>query len=173
MGREKARLKLGRRTLLGHVRANAAGLGVPIRVIRKDLVRRCGPLGGIFTALKTTRKPSVLFLACDMPFVSLTLIRKLVTAFDGKRSVFTVADGLAGFPFILPQAELPTVRRRVETKQQSLQGLAAALLARRVPVSRQAVFNINSPADLARAKELLRTRAHPKSEARNPKEAQR
>ena len=69
MGRDKSRLKLGRRTMLGHIRAEAKTLGLPVRVIRRDLVPRCGPLGGIFTALKTTSADGVLFLACDMPFI--------------------------------------------------------------------------------------------------------
>src|SRR5688500_2993407 len=62
MGRAKARLRLGNRTLLGWVRRNAAALGLPVRVIRRDLVRRCGPLGGIYSALKTTKAFAVLFL---------------------------------------------------------------------------------------------------------------
>src|SRR2546430_17716334 len=75
MGRDKSRLKLGRRTLLGHIRAEAKTLGLPVRVIRRDLVPRCGPLGGIYTALKSTRADGVLFLACDMPFVRAALLK--------------------------------------------------------------------------------------------------
>ena len=73
LGRDKARVRLGRRTLLAHVRRAAKELGLPVRVIRRDLVPRCGPLGGVFTALKTSRADAELFLACDMPFVSASL----------------------------------------------------------------------------------------------------
>ena len=75
MGRDKARLRLNGRTLLAQVRDAAQTLGCPVRVIRRDLVTRCGPLGGVFTALKTSRAEAVLFLACDMPFVSPELLR--------------------------------------------------------------------------------------------------
>src|SRR5689334_13117942 len=78
MGLDKSRLKLGRRTLLGHIRAEAKRTGLPVRVIRRDCVPRCGPLGGIFTALKSTRAEWVLFLACDMPFVSGELMKWLL-----------------------------------------------------------------------------------------------
>ena len=55
MGRDKSLVQLGRRTLLQHVRTAARSLGVPVRVIRRDSVPRCGPLGGIYTGLKRTR----------------------------------------------------------------------------------------------------------------------
>lgn len=45
MGRDKARLRLRGRTLLAWVRAAARATGWPVRVIRRDLVPRCGPLG--------------------------------------------------------------------------------------------------------------------------------
>jgi molybdopterin-guanine dinucleotide biosynthesis protein A len=75
MGRDKARLRLGQRTMLGRIRVAARATGLPVRVIRRDAVPRCGPLGGIYTALQSTRAEAVLFLACDMPFVTPELIQ--------------------------------------------------------------------------------------------------
>ncbi|MFH1317730.1 MAG: molybdenum cofactor guanylyltransferase, partial [Candidatus Omnitrophota bacterium] len=34
-----------------------------------DKIKDIGPLGGIFSALSTTSKESVFFVACDMPFL--------------------------------------------------------------------------------------------------------
>ena len=70
MGVDKARLRLGGRTLLARVREHAAQLGFRVRVVRKDLVPPCGPLGGIYTAMKRSRADALLFLSCDMPFVT-------------------------------------------------------------------------------------------------------
>ena len=78
MGRDKANLRIGGRTLLAHIRSTAKALGLPVRVIRCDLVPRCGPLGGIYTALKTTAADAVLFLACDMPCVTETLLQTVL-----------------------------------------------------------------------------------------------
>src|SRR5262245_50591350 len=78
MGRDKASLRLGRRTLLGHIRAIASGLGLPVRVLRDDAVPRCGPLGGLYTALQSGTHEAELFLACDMPLVSRELLEKLL-----------------------------------------------------------------------------------------------
>ena len=81
MGRDKSKLRLGGKSLLSHVKtaAAAAAQNCPVRIIRKDLVPRCGPLGGIYTALRTTRAQCVLFLSCDMPFVPRTLVERLLS----------------------------------------------------------------------------------------------
>jgi molybdopterin-guanine dinucleotide biosynthesis protein A len=63
MGREKAQLKLAGRTLLAHVKKVAREACLPVRVIRRDLVARCGPLGGVYTALRTSHAKTVVFLA--------------------------------------------------------------------------------------------------------------
>ena len=124
MGRDKARLRLGRRTLLGHARANARAPGLPVRVLRKDLISRCGPLGGIYSALRTTRHDAVLFLACDMPFVSPKLLLSLVHQFDGKRPLFAMAGDKPGFPLVLPKILLPKVERLIAQRKFSLHNLA-------------------------------------------------
>src|SRR5438034_4202031 len=74
MGRDKSRLRLGERTLLAHICATAKTIGLPHRIIRRDLVVQCGPIGGIYTALVTCRVNATLFLSCDMPLVSAALL---------------------------------------------------------------------------------------------------
>jgi molybdopterin-guanine dinucleotide biosynthesis protein A len=155
MGRDKARLRLGRRTLLGLVRANASELNIPMRVVRKDLVARCGPLGGIYSALKTTRKDAILFLSCDMPFVSAGLLRSFVEKFDWKHPLFAVASDIPGFPAILPKALLSTIRQLIEDRNLSIRNLVSVTHARLLPLSAEAVFNINTPQDLVLAKKRL------------------
>src|SRR5687767_15795429 len=98
MGRDKARLRVGGRTLLGHVRRTAESLGLEVRVIRKDLVSRCGPLGGIYTGLKTSTHEAELFLSCDMPFVTADLLKRVMRA---KCPIFVEHARNAGFPLIL------------------------------------------------------------------------
>jgi molybdopterin-guanine dinucleotide biosynthesis protein A len=151
MGRAKARLRLGNRTLLGCVRRNAAALRLPVRVIRKDLVRRCGPLGGLYTALKTTRAFAVLFLPCDMPFISAPSLRRCLSVFDGQRPVFALSRGQPAFPIILPVAALPVVKSQIDAGRFALHQLARATAARRVRLPARDLFNVNTPDDLAKA----------------------
>jgi molybdenum cofactor guanylyltransferase len=155
MGRDKAALRLGSRTLLGHARANAAALGLPVRVLKKDLVSRCGPLGGIYSALTTSHRRGVLFLACDMPFVSPAILRRLIAKFDGKTAVVAVARGRPGFPLILPRSMLGRVQRLIARRNLSLRNLAVASSARLVRVPARAAFNVNTPEDLICAKKRL------------------
>src|SRR3954469_8767085 len=114
MGQDKARLRVGDRTMLDHIRSQARATGLPVRVIRHDAVPRCGPLGGIYTALTTTNADWVVFLPCDMPFVSTELIRFILTQAQQSKgdsqqkdthcsgeSSFLYRGQLAGFPFLL------------------------------------------------------------------------
>ena len=156
MGRDKARLRLGRRTLLGHVRAVARALALPVRVIRRDLVPRCGPLGGIYTALKTSGTDAVLFLACDMPFVSATLLQTLMVSARRAKAVFTREAGRSGFPFLLRRTTLAAVEQQLAAKEFSLQSLAKKLRARTLqpPKSAPELLNINTPEDWREARQF-------------------
>jgi len=151
MGRNKGRLRLGQRTMLEEIRAVANTLGLPVRVIRRDLLPRCGPIGGVYTALKTSRSEAELFLASDMPFVSAEWLAALLAVFHRKpRPLFTAIDRVAGFPLLLPRTALPVVEAQILQRKFSLQELARALRARliRPPRARRAeFFNVNSPAD--------------------------
>ena len=91
MGRDKALLPLGGRPLVEHIAAQAstvtgnitlvghpdryANLGYPVI---QDIFRGCGPLAGIHAALRHTRSPWNLVLACDMPQITAEFLRQLV-----------------------------------------------------------------------------------------------
>ena len=155
MGRDKARLRLGGRTLLSRVRAVARASGLPVRVIRRDLVPRCGPLGGICTALQTSRADAVLFLACDMPFVSAALLQALLGRAPRNRAVFTGGTGRAGFPFLLRRTTLSVVEEHLAAQEFSLHSLAQKLRAKTIPPpgGPAEIFNINTPADWRSARQ--------------------
>jgi molybdopterin-guanine dinucleotide biosynthesis protein A len=160
MGREKSRLHLAGRTMLARVRAAVKPLGLPVRVIRRDLVPRCGPIGGIYTALRTTRANTVLFLPCDMPFLTTELLRFFVTALrSGDSAVFQQHGALAGFPCLLRrEMALPIVERQIARNQFSLQSLAKTLRARLIRPNRdqaRTLANVNTPMELKLARERL------------------
>jgi molybdenum cofactor guanylyltransferase len=149
MGRDKSRLPLGRKTMLAQIQATANSTGWPVRLISRDLVPGCGPMGGIHTALQTTLRDAVLFLACDMPLLEVDLLNHLVDGFRSQgRPIFLSSGGRAGFPFILPAQALAEVANRLEQGNLSLQGLAKQLRAILLPVpigSKYQVLNANTP----------------------------
>src|SRR2546426_1395386 len=98
--RNKAVLRLGGRTLLARIRGAVEPTGWRVRVIRRDLVPRCGPLGGVHAALSTTKAAAEMFLACDMPFVTPALLTKLARCLNrSRRAVFPASSGKGGVPF--------------------------------------------------------------------------
>jgi molybdenum cofactor guanylyltransferase len=188
MGRDKSRLRLGPTTMLGHIQKAARATGLQVRIIRRDCIPKCGPLSGIYTALKTTRVDAVLFLACDMPLISKELIQFMLEEIEESResrlqaavgrsypgALFVRSRGRAGFPFVLPRETIGTVERQIQTGDYSLQGLAKAVHAAIIPLrhrlSRQ-LFNVNTPEDLAvirvgRETEEAQTRGRTKKFAR-------
>lgn len=160
MGRDKSRIRIGQRTLAGHVARSARQTGLAVKVLRRDGVPRCGPIGGVWTGLTRTRAAWVVFLACDMPLVSPDFLEKVMrTALETSRPVFTSLDRRPGFPLALPRKVLPVILKQIEQGQFALSTLARALKAKRlVPSPRESLclLNINRPDDLKRARKLVR-----------------
>lgn len=158
MGRDKSRLRLRGKTLLRRVRDIAEKTGLPARVIRRDLVPRCGPLGGVQTALQTTKADTVLFLACDMPFITPEMIRKIARFSSQKRGVVFTRHGpaLIGFPFLLRREHLKIVVLQLKNRRFSIQLLARRCRAKSFspPFAKWRLFNVNTPDDWARARKL-------------------
>ncbi|EEF57611.1 molybdopterin-guanine dinucleotide biosynthesis protein A-like protein [Pedosphaera parvula Ellin514] len=160
MGRDKSRLKLGRLTMLEHIRAVGKQSGMPVRIIRRDIVPRCGPLGGIYTGLQSSKADILLFVACDMPFLSSEILMKLCRMLkSSQKALFVDHGGFAGFPLLLRREVcLPLVARQIEAQQLSLQELAKALDARSIRPPRtwkNQLRNINTPEDYQTALELI------------------
>jgi len=146
--------------MLGQIRATARASSLPVRVIRRDIVPRCGPLGGVYSALKTTRKDAVLFLACDAPFVSVQLLERLAEKFLAEPDAWFVAhQGRVGFPFLLPKRCLRAVAGQLEQGELSLQSLAVQVKAKRLGLPRSLrlqIRNVNTPKEWESARRLWR-----------------
>lgn len=155
LGSDKSRIRLGRRTLLGHAKAALQSAGLKPKVVDTDRQPGLGPLGGIDTALRSARHSRLLFVGCDMPFVSGELIESFFhAATSGQGAMFTQHERGVGFPFMLLREELPVVEKQIAKGQLSLQRLTKRLKARswQPPANRvEELFNINTAADLAEA----------------------
>jgi molybdopterin-guanine dinucleotide biosynthesis protein A len=172
--RDKSTFRLGGRTLLSRIRRTAERAGWPVRVIRRDLVPRCGPLGGVLTALNTSQAAAEIFLACDMPFITLPFLKRLARLLkQGSPAVFTGSADQAGFPFGIQVDALRAVRRQIECGEFSLQRLAKVLEARFVsagPSLRPQFLNINTSEDWAEARRRYRAekKARAGKRSKNP-----
>ncbi len=151
--------------MLSQVRAMAMATGLPIRIIWRDSVPRCGPLGGVCTALKGTRAKVILFLACDMPFVTTGLLHFLIRSFaPDKDALFVRRAKLTGFPFLLRPEVLPKLAEQIRRRDFSIRALAKSLEATTVRLPREwlpQLRNVNTLADWERARRLWPRRAAP------------
>jgi molybdopterin-guanine dinucleotide biosynthesis protein A len=93
MGRDKALLPLGHATMVEEIAARvrvAAGsvtligspekyghLGLPVI---PDEIENCGPLGGLYAALRATNADWNVLVACDMPEVTVSFLQRLIEA---------------------------------------------------------------------------------------------
>ncbi len=156
MGRDKARLRLQGRTMLSIVRAVAEETGHRGRVIRRDVVPRCGPLGGILTGLRSTKADAVLFLACDMPLITAALLGKIIRASGAaSKAVFSSQAGGVGFPLLLPGKAIQAVQAQISAGRFSLQQFAAILRARKLRAGARTLLNVNTPEEARLASRAL------------------
>jgi molybdopterin-guanine dinucleotide biosynthesis protein A len=155
LGRDKAKVRLAGKTLLSRIKEAAKKTGKSVRVIRKDLVPRCGPIGGIFTGLVKSRAESVVFLTCDMPFISAELMGLYLKPIARGKMLFAKTQGKWGFPLRVGKEAVPIIREQIVRGQFSVQRLAAVLNVQAAIIPkrmRSQLLNVNTQQDLERAR---------------------
>jgi len=162
MGKDKCSLTLDGRTLLVHVKEALLAAGFEPKVVVDDLLPDLGPIGGVVTALQKTERNCVMFLGCDMPFLSGDLLCDFFKiAMQVETAIFSSHSKGMGFPFLIYCEDLKKVQEQINNGEFSLQRLAIKLSARSwVPSKRfeYQLFNINSPDDFFEAKRRIRER---------------
>jgi molybdopterin-guanine dinucleotide biosynthesis protein A len=111
MGQDKARLPFQGKTLVEHVTAavaEAAGsvtlVGAPERYqslglpMLADSLAGAGPLAGIHTSLSATTADWNLIVACDMPGISASFLRSLMSAAESSAADCLLPAGPSGLP---------------------------------------------------------------------------
>ena len=133
----------------------------------EDLVRGCGPVGGIYTGLKLSSKKEVFFVAYDMPFLHIGLIRRLLDV--RKRRLLDVKKRET-FDCIIPYTERGIEPLHGIYSKKMLKGLEDSLTEKKLSVSEalarfnckyikakkeetSSFVNLNTPQDL---KEIMR-----------------
>jgi molybdenum cofactor guanylyltransferase len=121
-----------------------------------DLHPGGGPLAGLEAALSATTADELLVFACDLPFLDVALVTALRDA-PPAEAVVARLDGKAQ-PLAARYARtiLPRVQRRLSKDKLRMLDLVAELDPQWVdfPAGTRALFNVNTPEQLARAEEL-------------------
>ncbi|MCY4023998.1 MAG: molybdenum cofactor guanylyltransferase [Anaerolineaceae bacterium] len=176
MGRDKALVQLDGRPMLEHVIERVSGLGQAQTLLVsndheaharfglpmvRDSLPDGGSLGGIYTALMHSHYGHTLVVACDMPFLSPTLLRYMLALCEGGYDV--IVPRVDGFPqglhAVYSQACIAPVRAQIEAGRLKVIGFYDQVRVRYLdedewrpldPTGR-ALGNINTPEELAAA----------------------
>ncbi len=125
----------------------------------EDLIKGFGPMGGIYTGLMTLSDEVGFFVACDMPFLSESLIRHMVDVRDDFDVVVPRMDWmLEPLHALYSKKCLPVIRETIRQDQHQILKCFAELRVRFVDEEElrlwdpelRSFFNINKPQDLPR-----------------------
>jgi molybdopterin-guanine dinucleotide biosynthesis protein A len=164
MGRDKGLLPYGGRTLVEEICRRVAAAAGNVTIIGpaeryghlaipvvEDLVPRAGPLGGLYTVLKTTSADWNLVVACDMPGVEIGFLEKILAAARQTDRLAVVPHSSQGWEplcAVYHRRLLAEVRRALDHKLLKMQDFVASISAEPWPVSNLALLrNINTPED--------------------------
>jgi molybdopterin-guanine dinucleotide biosynthesis protein A len=138
-------------------RVHAPGL----RIV-PDRVPDAGPLGGLYTALLETSAPSLVLVACDMPFLVLSFLQHLASRLrdaDAEVAVPRTADGYHPLCAAYARTLLPRIHDRMARRDLEMAGLIRE--ARRVEIGPDELArfdpealmlcNVNTPHDYRQA----------------------
>ncbi len=164
MGRDKALLPLGETTMIEQIASavrGAAGnvtligpmaryqhLGLPVI---PDEIGNCGPLGGLYTALRVTEADWNIVVACDMPGVTEAFLTELLQAARTSAVDCLVPEMNGNIEPLCAAYHAHVVaaaRSAIDRKLFKMQDFISSLCAVRWPVSdRRPLQNVNTPAE--------------------------
>jgi molybdenum cofactor guanylyltransferase len=172
MGRDKALLPYAGTTLVEHVAKtvrDAAGsvtlIGDPSKLgalgmpVIPDQVPSCGPVSGIYTALRVTQTDWNLVLACDMPSVTSAILRELLRRAETSATHCVAASGSEGLAeplcALYHRRCLPALEQAIRDKRFKMRHLVDEIGVTLAPVSPLALANLNTPAEWAELESRL------------------
>jgi len=160
MGRDKALLPWQGRTLLEHVAKvvrEAVGNVMVIGhdayrelglVVIPDVIPNCGPLGGLLTAFESCDAERVLLVACDMPNLTIDLLRELIQV-QGDAVVAESAGRLHPLCAVYHRRLAAAVKAAVEQRSLRMHDFLSTVQIQRWPVpDARLLANLNTPQDL-------------------------
>ena len=139
-------------------------IGYPKLRIVADTYPGKGPLGGIFAGLRVSSSVYNLVVACDMPFLNQALLRYMVQISAGFDLVVPRLGGLVEpLHAVYSKGCLAPIERLIKQDTLSVSELFALVKVRYVEAEEidrfdpehLSFFNINSEADLQRARDLI------------------
>ena len=181
LGRDKAVEPLGDAPLIRRVLSRVAEVTDETVVVINDAARAselslngdvvtavdrypgAGSLGGIFTGLEAARADWALVVACDMPFLNVPLLRRILSLRAGRDAVVPVIEGRPEPTHAAYSKRcLPHIERRLQANDLKISRFFEDVEVEYLPQSsvdeldaeHLSFFNVNTEQDLERARRL-------------------
>jgi molybdopterin-guanine dinucleotide biosynthesis protein A len=128
-----------------------------------DMVPGTGVLGGIYSALAATGRPYVLIVACDLPFMNVSLLRYMASHPRDFDVLVPSLDQLQPLHAIYARTCLPLIEQSLQSGRNKVTGwfehanvrtLERSIVKRYDPML-LSTFNMNTPEDLEIVKQVL------------------
>jgi len=160
MGRNKALLKAGdgtdflqRACALLHGLTSRVFVGGPAGTSRcpsvPDLIAGAGPLGGIYSVMKSVSGENFLIIPVDMPLLTKAVMEILTKHHrpDYAVTVFVEKDFIYPFPGIYNRSILPVIEKQLQTGNYRMQDLIRSVSRQGIlpEFDRRLLRNINTP----------------------------
>jgi molybdopterin-guanine dinucleotide biosynthesis protein A len=177
MGTDKAFVRVLGRPLIEDLLAQLEGLGAETLIVTNrpddyaylgaplfgDVLPEKGALGGIYTAVHSSSQPHTLCVACDMPFVVRPLLDYVISLTLEADVIVPRLQGEAEpFRAVYSRVCLSPMRAALDAGKMRVISFFPAVRVRfvdeaeidRFDPQHLSFFNINTPADLERARQL-------------------
>lgn len=120
-------------------------------LIIEDQYKDCGPLGGIFSVMTALKSDYYLFMPCDMPFMTVGLLRDLINKSNDSEMIFFENESRSFmFPMLLRRSVLGVVSDLLGTQIYKLKAILPYVNVKRLDVQESNIScfaNINTPND--------------------------
>jgi len=177
MGVNKAFLEIGGRPIIERLIEKVSLVGQEVILVTNtpheyahlgcsvvpDVYPGKGSLGGIYSGLRAVRNPYALVVACDMPFLNVSLLRYMITlAPEYDVIVPRTRKGIEPLHALYSKACLPAMERLLQQDHLKVTSFYSQVRVRYVEQEEIEIldpqhlsfFNINSPYDLQWAREV-------------------
>jgi molybdopterin-guanine dinucleotide biosynthesis protein A len=171
MGRDKALIDYQGRPIIAHVIDTLRAVSDDLVVVSNrselygsfgarvvpDYDPPCGPLGGIAVGLQAARHPLTVVVACDMPFLNVLLLRRLIDLADGYDAVVPqTGDEFEPLHAVYRRDCYDPIVQRIERGERRVISFFADVRLRPVPEIEwraidpegRSLVNLNTPDDL-------------------------
>jgi molybdenum cofactor guanylyltransferase len=183
LGRDKALEKIGGKYLIERVLHSLSRLGDDILVVTAapnqlaglnvekviDTYPRTGAKVGLCTGINASLSFYSLVVACDMPFLNIDLLRYLLDSASGFDAVIPrIGDKIEPLHAVYSKNCIPVLEEQINKDKLKISDLFSEINVRYVEAGdierydpqHLSLFNINSEADLKRAKAIIEKDSH-------------